>query len=150
VSRMKTIYEIGDQVVYGGDLPCGLYPGEHLGIVGGVRPDASGDQIVTVTFSCVGGVSTQDIPASELQWAGDDAPPGFMRFTATSIDSPTLREEEGTGNIQVQVVLSDSGSNKLLLTLPAGLSFDLSSALAPSSSHRILVGLYPEDGPKTP
>jgi hypothetical protein len=60
-----------DQVVYGGDLPCGLYPGEHLGIVEAVEPDASGDQIVTVAFSCVGGVcSTQDIPASELKWAG--------------------------------------------------------------------------------
>jgi hypothetical protein len=62
----------GDQVVYGGELPCGLYPGEHLGIAEAVEPDASGDQVVTVAFSCVGGVcSTQDILASELEFAGN-------------------------------------------------------------------------------
>lgn len=70
-TAMSTTYTIGNQVVYGGELPCGLFPGEHLGIVDAIEPDASGDQIVTVSFSCVGGVcSTQDIPASELAFAG--------------------------------------------------------------------------------
>jgi hypothetical protein len=64
-------FRAGDQVVYGGELPCGLYPGEHLGIVEKTRRDAAGDQVVTVSFTCAGCVCiTQDILSSELSYAG--------------------------------------------------------------------------------
>lgn len=57
-------YAVGSEVIYDGDLPCGNTP--HTGTVTAVKPDASGDSIVTVKFDCWPSV-TQDIPASDLR-----------------------------------------------------------------------------------